>query len=219
MPEPPQLTMTTRIASQIHDFITQHGSPLAPQITSTAAPAMSSGHGHASGSGGATTATTTTTTTNGKLAGLPPTVFTGDRTESDKFLKEFKQWRLLNHDHIEMKQAYNRVLMALTYIKGPRVDDWQEARLDELINSNLVPDDKTLWTNFEQKFRDTYTNSNKKRATYDKLMTLQMKGGDINTYIATFNNLLTKAGWTQGEEATDFFQKALEDGVKCEILC
>ena len=39
-----------------------------------------------------------------------------------------------------------------------------------------------------------YTNSNKKRAAYDKLMTLQMKGGDIDTYIATFNNLLTKAG-------------------------
>jgi Retrotransposon gag protein len=172
------------------------------------------------GSGGmATTATMTTTTTNGKLAGLPPTVFTRDHTESDKFLKEFKQWRLLNRDHIEMKQVYNHVLMALTYIKGPRVDDWQEAQLKELENSNLVPDNEALWTNFEQKFKDTYTDSNKKRAAYNKLMALQMKGGDINTYIATFNNLLTKAGWTQGEEAADFFQKGLEDGVKCEILC
>jgi hypothetical protein len=38
--------------------------------------------------------------------------------------------------------------------------------------------------------------SNKKRATYDKLMTLQMKKGDIDTYITTFDNLLAKAGWT-----------------------
>jgi hypothetical protein len=104
---------------------------------------MALGHGHASGSGGMAT-TTTTTTTNRKLAGLLPTVFTGDHTESDKFLKEFKQWRLLNRNHIEMKQAYNRVLMALTYIKGPRVDDWQEARLEKLVNSNLVPDDEAL---------------------------------------------------------------------------
>jgi hypothetical protein len=57
---------------------------------------MASGHGHTSGSGRMTTTTVTTLTTNGKLAGLPPTVFTGDRTESNKFLKEFKQWRLLN---------------------------------------------------------------------------------------------------------------------------
>jgi Retrotransposon gag protein len=217
-PEPPQPTMTTRIASQIHDFITRHRSPPAPQITSMAAPAMSSGHGHASGSGETATIAMTTATSNGKLAGLPPTVFTGERTESNKFLKEFKQWRLLNHDHIEMKQAYNCVLMALTYIKGPKVDNWQEARLEELVNSNLVPDDETLWTNFEQRFKDAYTDSNKKRAAYDKLMTLQMKGGDIDTYIATFDNLLAKAGWTRGEEATDFFQKGLEDRVKCEIL-
>ena len=86
--------------------------------------------------------------------------------------------------------------MVLTYIKGPKVNDWQEAQLEELENSNLVPDDEALWTNFEQKFKNAYTNSNKKRATYDKLMSLQMKEGDINIYIATFDNLLTKAGWT-----------------------
>ena len=142
------------------------------------------------------TAPTTTSTTNRKLAGLPPTVFTGNRMESDKFLKEFKQWRLLNRDHAEMKQLYNHILMALTYIKGPRVDDWQGARLKELVNTNLHPDNKALWANFEQKFKDMYTDSNKKRAAYDKLMTLQMKGGDIDTYIATFDNLLAKAGWT-----------------------
>jgi Retrotransposon gag protein len=157
---------------------------------------MSSGHRHASGSGGMATVAATTVTSNGKLARLPPTVFTGDHTESNKFLKEFKQWRLLNRDHTEMKQAYNPVLMALTYIKGPRVNDWQEAQLKELVNSNLVPDDETLWMNFKQKFKDAYTDSNKKRATYNKLMTLQMKGGDIDTYIATFDNLLAKAGWT-----------------------
>ena len=49
-------------------------------------------------------------------------------------------------------------------------------------------------------------------------MALQMKG-DIDTYITTFDNLLAKAGWTRGEEAVDFFQKGLEDGVKREILC
>jgi hypothetical protein len=88
---------------------------------------MSSGHGHGTGSGGTTTVAAATPTSNGKLAGLPPTVFTGDRTESNKFLKEFKQWRLLNRDHNEMKQPDNCILMALTYIKGLRVDDWQEA--------------------------------------------------------------------------------------------
>jgi Retrotransposon gag protein len=84
--------------------------------------------------------------------------------------------------------------MALTYIKGPRVEDWQEARLEELTNTTLHPDDEALWTTFEQRFKDTYTDSNKKREAYNKLMALKMIGGDIDTYIATFDNLLAKAG-------------------------
>ena len=196
-PQPPQATMTSRIASQIHDFIARHGSPPAPQITSAAAPeGMSSGHGHTPRGSRTTNIAAATPTANRKLARLPPTIFAEDHTESNKFLKEFKQWRLLNHNHAEMKQPYNHILMALIYIKGPKVDDWQEARLEELTNTTLHPDDEALWTNFEQKFKDVYTNSNKKRAAYDKLMALQMKGGDINTYIAMFDNLLAKAGWT-----------------------
>ena len=43
-----------------------------------------------------------------------------------------------------MKQAYNHVFIALTYIKGPKVDDWQEGQLNELENSNLILDDEAL---------------------------------------------------------------------------
>ena len=67
-----------------------------------------------------------------ELAGLPPTIFTGKRTDSDRFLKEFKQWWLLNRGRTKMKQLYNRVLMALNYIKGPKVDNWQEGQLTKL---------------------------------------------------------------------------------------
>ena len=31
-----------------------------------------------------------------ELAGLPPTTFAGKRTDSERFLKKFKQWQLLN---------------------------------------------------------------------------------------------------------------------------
>jgi hypothetical protein len=39
---------------------------------------MSSGHGHTPGGSGTTNVATATPTANGKLAGLPLTVFTGD---------------------------------------------------------------------------------------------------------------------------------------------
>jgi hypothetical protein len=84
---------------------------------------IGSGHGLTHQTATGTTATTTPVTTNRKLAGLPLTIFMGDRSESDKFMMEFKQWQLLNQEYIEIKQPYNWVLMALTYIKGSKVDD------------------------------------------------------------------------------------------------
>ena len=84
--------------------------------------------------------------------------------------------------------------MALMYIKGPKVNDWQEGQLTELENSNLNLNNETLWNNFEQHFKDTFTDSNKKQEAYDKLMTLHMTDRDINTYIATFDNLVAKTG-------------------------
>jgi Retrotransposon gag protein len=129
-----------------------------------------------------------------ELAGLSPTIFAGKRTDSDRFLKEFKQWRLLNRDHIEMKQPYNRVLMALNYIKGPKVDDWQEGQLTDLELDNWDENDKTIWTDFKQHFKNTFTDTNKKQQAYDRLMSLCLKDGDIDTYIATFDNLVAKIG-------------------------
>jgi Retrotransposon gag protein len=153
-----------------------------------------------------------------ELAGLPPTIFDGKRTNSDRFLKEFKQWRLLNRNKIEMKQPYNRVLMALNYIKGPKVDDWQEGQLTELETDNRSQDDETIWTDFEQRFKNTFTDTNKKQLAYDRLMNLRLKDGDIDTYIATFDNLVSKLGWARGEETAHVFQNGLDRGVMGAIL-
>jgi flagellar hook-basal body complex protein FliE len=109
-----------------------------------------------------------------------------------------------------MKQPYNRVLMALNYIKGPKVDDWQESQLTELELDNQDKNNETIWTDFKQHFKNTFTDTNKKQQAYDRLMSLCLKDGDIDTYIATFNNLVTKISWTRGEETTHVFQNGLD---------
>ena len=153
-----------------------------------------------------------------KLAGLPPSIFTGKQTDSDRFLKEFKHWQLLNRDRIEMKQVYNWVLMALNYIKGPKVDDWQEGQLTKLELDNWNKNDKTIWSDFEQRFKNAFTDTNKKQQAYNRLMSLHLKDSDIDTYITTFDNLVAKVGWIRGEETADMFQRGLDQGIMHTIL-
>ena len=108
--------------------------------------------------------------------------------------------------------------MALNYIKGLKVDDWQEGQLTELELDNWDENDETLWTDFKQCFKNAYTDTNKKQQAYDRLMSLRLKDGDIDTYIATFDNLIAKVGWMRGEETADVFQKGLDRGVMHAIL-
>jgi Zinc knuckle len=47
----------------------------------------------------------------------------------------------------------------------------------------------------------------------------KLRDGDVDTYIATFNNLITQAGWTRSDAGTaDLFQKGLPEGLKNAIL-
>ena len=49
-------------------------------------------------------------------------------------------------------------------------------------------------------------------------MSLCLKDGDIDTYIATFDNLVAKVSWMRGEETAHVFQNGLDRGVMGTIL-
>ena len=49
---------------------------------------------------------------------------------------------------------------------------------------------------FKADFRSTFTDTTKEQDTYNKLMVLQMQGNDVDSYIASFNNLIEQSGWS-----------------------
>jgi hypothetical protein len=229
--QPP--VMAQRISSQIYDLYQQGGSLLPPQLSSQAAPNVPSGlppiTAAASSSStqravhaGSTITAATTAPVNpgtGGLKGLAPSIFYGDRNKSDLFLKEFKQWKLINRNTDEMKEPYNRVLMALAYIKGERVNDWQEEQLNKLESTTHQHTDEAIWQEFEQAFKDAFTDSNKKQRAYERLKNHQMTGDDVDSYISGFENLVKQAGWSRNDAGTmDLFQAGLRHELKKAIL-
>jgi hypothetical protein len=109
-PEPPTATMTITAPYNMQQ---QGGNNFPTQIS------MASGSGRSVHIGSTVTGGTSVAppqTNHGGLKGVPPALFMGDWTKSDLFLKEFKQWKMLNNDMPEMASPYKRVLMALGYI-------------------------------------------------------------------------------------------------------
>jgi len=62
------------------------------------------------------------------MRGHPPEIFDGQRKNTHKFVREFNLWRMYNIKNDAMNHPYQRVALALSYIKGPKVDDWVATR-------------------------------------------------------------------------------------------
>ena len=87
------------------------------------------------------------------------------------------------------------------------MDDWAEHQLDELeektnpTNPNHYADtDERLWTEFETAFQAAYQDTTRAQDAYTALMQLEMKGTDIDTYIATFDRLVARTGWAASDK-------------------
>ena len=133
---------------------------------------------------------------------------------------------MVNRTHDSMTKAYDRVLMALTYIWGPMVNDWVNTQENNLVTrtdttqpNHVRKDDKVLWTEFEMVFQDAWMDTSKKQNAYDQLMKLTMTGWDIDTYIATFKRLALAAGWALTAEGTIIcFREGLSKGIHSKAL-
>jgi len=132
-----------------------------------------------------------TSNTNGALKGNPPFIFNGDRQLSKKFLMAFQLWRMINKTNETMKQPYSRVIAALSYMDGPKVDSWKEeqlVRLDDEVNSGTLEIDETLWDDFMDSFMKAFTNTNRKAEAYQELCKLRHKDS-LDEFFADFKCL------------------------------
>ena len=166
------------------------------------------------------------TPSNGGMRGVPPTIFDGTRSKAEDFMGQFRRFKMVNRSHEVMKVPYDRVLTALTYMRGPLINDWidqQEKKLEARVNTtkrnHVQETDEVLWNEFETAFLAAWTDTSKKQNAYDQLMRLTMNGWDVDTYIATFDRLTLAAGWDSNSEGTIAkFCEGLSKGVHSKAL-
>jgi Retrotransposon gag protein len=155
------------------------------------------------------------------LQGTAPTIFTGERSLSKTFMRDFKIYKIMNPLADVMKQPYARVATALSLIRGPKVDNWVDEQLKELEQKvRTTPrSDETLWTDFEAAFTTAFTDTAKKEDAYQKLKHLKMKDELVDDYITAFNSLAAKAGWELSNARTiDAFRSRLQPGTLNAIM-
>jgi hypothetical protein len=122
----------------------------------------------------------------GRLAGVPPSMFTGDHAESERFVQELNMYFSLNTGNELVDNPMKKTLLALGHIRGELIDDWvdiqhnwineQNAPSNPLTNHVQVPStDNVYWTHFITEFNQAFANSTEKQNATAKLHTLHME--------------------------------------------
>ena len=114
---------------------------------------------------------------NGGMRGVPPTIFNGTQSHAEDFWGQFRRFKMVNRTHDAMKVPFDRVLTALTYMRGPLINDWvdqQEKKLASRIDTSttnwVLETNEILWNEFETAFLTAWTDTSKKQNAYDQLM-------------------------------------------------
>ena len=79
--------------------------------------------------------------------------------------------------------------------------------------------DEVLWDEFKRDFLAAFTDTAREQDANNKLTNLSMQGRDIDSYIATFNNLAAKAGYQRSDKGTtNRFKRGLLQSLAVRIL-
>ena len=159
--------------------------------------------------------------TGNALKGHPPAPFDSDRKKSKGFLLTFKLYQGLNRRNDAMRNPYNRVVTALTFIEGDAIDSWkgdQLERLNDRIAGGYAKTDETHWDKFEEAFKKAFTNTNKKSEAYQELTRLK-QGDNLDTFITKFKCLVKLAGIDADSHGViELFKGGLKSGLTKSII-
>ena len=132
---------------------------------------------------------------DGKPTGVLPTIFEGDCSKAESFLREFSTYLLINYDVPALASFIKRITIALTCIKGPEVNWWTQQQLEWLMTLQPADDTNATYQQFIANFHAHFMDSKKAQRARIELQTLKMTWPEIDEYISKFKSITHKAGY------------------------
>ena len=156
--------------------------------------------------------------TNGNsLFGTLLEVFDRNRAKAKEYMHSFKHWWALNEEKTVFDIPYKQVALCLSYMKGPKVEDWAETQqefMNDQRSTRRLANFESHWRDFEKAFKNTFMDIAKSIKAENDLKSLKMTSSNINSYIATFMKLLKMAGYQETEHGSlELFKKGLPTGL------
>ena len=104
----------------------------------------------------------------------------------DTFLHEFNIYWMLNSQNELFSIPANCIIMALSYMRGAKVDDWARDQMDGIITylaNGGDPGLDLIWQQFKANFRAAFVDTMEVQNAFKALQELKM-GNNLDAYIS-----------------------------------
>ena len=121
-----------------------------------------------------------------------------------------------------MRQAFSRVMLLLTFIKGPDVQEWaslQVSWLGSQIIAGAGRNEEYLYDTVMDSFNTVFTDTMSLQKAKAEFRSLKMERGELDMYIAKFERLARLTGYNlQDQMVLDRFGSGLNSGLFMSII-
>jgi len=127
---------------------------------------------------------------NVKAMGKDPPLFKGERSKADTFMNEVEKYLTLNYDVAGFNSPKKKVILVLTFMQGPEVEEWTCGMLQWI---QQIPDESNtdhIWRVFQRRFYHRFTDTQADSTARKELTHLKMRFPDIDSYIADFEQTI-----------------------------
>ena len=156
---------------------------------------------------------------DGKPMGVLPTIFEGDHSKAESFLREFSTYLLINYDVPALASFIKRIAIALMCIKGLEVNQWTQQQLEWLMTLQPANDTNATYQQFIANFCACFMDSQKAQRARIELQTLKMTWPEIDEYISKFESIAHEAGYNPADPNTmQQFLQGLPQSIGQKVL-
>ena len=127
-----------------------------------------------------------------------PEIFKGDQNKVKKFMTSWSVYQGINKYIQVMNNPMQRTMLFLGYLQGPKMHLWIKkisTQLDQHIWTGGQDMDGWIWdmmiNDFAQNFQDIMSKEQAKKQLFE----LQMERGELDKYMAQFQQLTELAGY------------------------
>ena len=142
-----------------------------------------------------------------KFIGVPPQVFTGDRTKTEDFLLQWRTYCGANRNNSTLAVPFTKAMIFLTFLQGDLVKTWVLSAMNwlhEMTDDNgWAQTDRRLYQEIELDFRRAFADTLEGEQAKAILRGgIRMKEGNIDGYVAQFDALVAQAGYDLDDPQT-----------------